>query len=333
MCIRDSINAEYMGMVDMSKIFRTGEDIKQHYKFDKQLGEGSFAIVRKGINKKTGQEVAIKIIDKLNLETEDSLALSNEVEILAQIDHPNIVKLIEVFDETAKFYMVMELMTGGELFDRIVDKEKYSEQEATEVIKPLIDAIAYCHSMGVAHRDLKPENLLYSSPDKGAILKISDFGLAKVLSTDLMTTACGTPGYIAPEIIKAQGYDQSVDYWSIGVILYVLLCGFPPFYEDSNEKLFEKIQTAAFDFPSPHWDSISDEAKDLIRHLLITDQSKRYTAKQIKEHQWFIKNFYNDLSHVPKVMRQWNAKQKLRRVQLMVLAATKFKFLSRKPLE
>jgi len=145
----------------------------------------------------------------------------------------------------------MELMTGGELFDRIVEKEHYSEKEAADTIRPIVDAIRYCHEMGIAHRDLKPENLLYSSPDPSAVLKITDFGLAKVLNNELMTTACGTPGYVAPEIIEGKGYGPAVDYWSLGVIIYVMLCGYPPFYEETNEKLFDMIKTAKYEFPSP----------------------------------------------------------------------------------
>lgn len=135
--------------------------------------------------------------------------------------------------------------------------------------------------MGVVHRDLKPENLLYTSPEPDAIVKISDFGLAKVISNDLMTTACGTPGYVAPEILHGQGYDMGVDYWSIGVIMYVLLCGYPPFYEESNEKLFEVIKAGAIEFASPHWDNISNAAKDLIRNLLKVDPKQRFDASKM----------------------------------------------------
>jgi len=167
------------------------------------------------------------------------------------------VKLYEIYDSKDKFYMVMELMHGGELFDRIVEEEFFSEKLASDTIRPIIDAIRYCHAMGISHRDLKPENILYGSKENESIIKISDFGLARVVSNELMTTACGTPGYVAPEVLSGKGYDNFCDFWSIGVILYVLLCGYPPFYEDTNEELFEKIKTADFEFPSPEWDEIS----------------------------------------------------------------------------
>jgi len=164
------------------------------------------------------------------------------VDILSQIDHPNVVKLFEIFDEQQTLYLVMEIMTGGELFDRIVEKEHYSEKEASDTLKPLVDAIRYCHNMDIIHRDLKPENLLYGSKEDSSIIKISDFGLARFIQGELATTACGTPGYVAPEILLGKGYGREVDYWSIGVILYIMLCGFPPFFEENNQKLFEMIK-------------------------------------------------------------------------------------------
>jgi calcium/calmodulin-dependent protein kinase I len=165
----------------------------------------------------------------------------------------------------------MELMEGGELFDRIVEKEAYSEKEAAETLKPIVDAIRYCHADGIIHRDLKPENLLYETDDEFSVIKITDFGLARFVDGDLATTACGTPGYIAPEIVAGQGYGAEVDYWSIGIILYIMLCGFPPFYDESNQKLFEAISTCTYEFPSPFFDKVSDSAKDLISKLLVKD--------------------------------------------------------------
>ena len=144
-----------------------------------------------------------------------------------------------------------------QLFDRIVEKEHYSEKEAADTLRPIVDAIKYCHTLNCIHRDLKPENLLYETKNEHSIIKVSDFGLARFLEGNLATTACGTPGYVAPEVLHGMGYGQEVDWWSVGIILYIMLCGFPPFYEDDNAQLFEMIKKCDFDFPSPYWDDIS----------------------------------------------------------------------------
>ena len=157
------------------------------------------------------------------MEDDDEIALQSEVDILSQLDHPNAVKLIEIFDEESYIYLVLELLAGGELFDRIVEKENYSEKEASDTIRPIVDSIRYCHGLGIVHRDLKPENLLYESEDENSGIKITDFGLARFVSqNELATTACGTPNYVAPEIIQGRGYGKEVDYWSIGVIIYIM---------------------------------------------------------------------------------------------------------------
>jgi len=292
---------------------RKGEFIKDFYKIDKVLGKGSFAVVKKGINKETGKEVAIKVIERESLEDEDEMALQNEVDILGQLDHPNVVKLYEIFDESSRMYLVLELMTGGELFDRIVEKEHYSEKEASDTIRPIVDAIRYCHSLGIIHRDLKPENLLYETAEATSVIKITDFGLARFVSNEMATTACGTPGYVAPEVLRGKGYGKEVDFWSIGVILYVLLCGFPPFYEETNQELFETIKKGKFDFPSPYWDDISDMAKDLINNLLVVDPwvLGEMTPRKI-------------LPNVTDKIREFNSKRKFRRVAMMAIAAGKF---------
>merc|ERR1719222_1191188 len=183
-------------------------------------------------------------------------------------------------------HLVMELVTGGELFDRIVSRGNYTEKDAASLMATLCDALNYLHGKHIVHRDLKPENLLYSSPADDAIIKVADFGLARVVSgKDMMKTACGTPGYVAPEILKNQGYDSgAVDVWSAGVILYILLCGFPPFYEEELPALFDQILHARFDFPSPWWDNISKEAKDLVKAMLVIDPAARLTAAQVMEH-------------------------------------------------
>ncbi|CDW88495.1 protein kinase domain containing protein [Stylonychia lemnae] len=310
--------------------YHKGEKISDYYKIEEELGRGSFAIVRSAINKKTGEKVAIKIIDRQSLEEEDEIALQTEVDILSQIDHPNVVKLYEIFDDKDCMYLVLELMTGGELFDRIVEKEHYSEMEAAETIKPIVDAIRYCHNMGIIHRDLKPENLLYGSRDQASIIKIADFGLARFLQGELATTACGTPGYVAPEILEGRGYGKEVDYWSIGVILYILqvlnnpiqiyqfitcrLCGFPPFYDENNQKLFDTIKNVQFDFPSPYWDDVSEVAKDLIKSLLVKEPSLRLNAEQLLSHPWIIGDGTprKQLPNVTQQIKEFNTRRRFK---------------------
>jgi calcium/calmodulin-dependent protein kinase I len=301
-------------------------DIKDKYLFEKTLGQGSFGEVKKAKNKTTGEEFAVKMINKSDMAQEDLMALQMEVDILSQIDHPNVVKLFEVWEDKIKFYMVMEIMTGGELFDRIVEKDHYSEKEAADTIRPIVDAVRYCHKMGVAHRDLKPENLLYATRDPHSIIKISDFGLAKVYDSSLMMTQCGTPSYVAPEVLEGKGYDEKVDFWSIGIILYILLCGFPPFYDDDNDKLFELISKAKVEFPLPYWESISDLAKDLIRKLLCVDPLKRLNSDQILMHPWMSgdETPRKNLPNITDKIREYNAKKKFKKVGSLAIALGKW---------
>ena len=258
-------------------------------------------------------------------------ALQTEVEILSQSDHPNVVRLHEIYENQEYMFLVMELMYGGELFDRIVEKESYTEKEAADTIRPIVDSIRYCHDMGIVHRDLKPENLLYETSDEHAVIKISDFGLARFLPNDaLASTACGTPGYVAPEILEGKGYGQEVDYWSIGIVLYILLCGFPPFFEEDNVKLFETIKQGKYEFPCPFWDDISDMAKDLIAKLLVVDPKERLNADQILDHPW-IKgddNPLNELDSAKVKIAEFNARRKLKKATYSIIAANRFKSLS-----
>ncbi|KRX01998.1 Protein kinase-like domain [Pseudocohnilembus persalinus] len=255
-----------------------------------------------------------------NLENDELVSLQNEVEILTQIDHPNIVKLYEIFEDDCNFYMVLELMKGGELFERIVEQEHFSEHKAAETIKPIIDALQYCHEMEIAHRDLKPENLLYATKDPGSIVKISDFGLARFINNEVMTTMCGTPGYVAPEIINGSGYDKSIDYWSLGVILYIMLCGFPPFHNENAEELFDIIKQGKYEFPSPAWDDISKEAKDLIKGLLNVDSHKRLTYEQIIKHPWLAQKGinYQPIPELRGKLKDFNAKKQFKKIGVVL---------------
>lgn len=279
-------------------------------------------------HKQTGRLAAVKVIDKTNLEV-NTTALKTEVLILKKVQDPNIVELFDIYESDKKVYLVMELLTGGELFDRIVKKypNGYSEVTASILTKKIVSSIKYLHSQGIVHRDLKPENLLYASPGDDADIKITDFGLAKIASNELLLkTACGTPNYVAPEVLLNEGYDAAVDMWSVGVILYILLCGFPPFYSENTPELFQQIINANYDFPSPYWDNISASAKDLITKLLQTNPKKRYTPEKTLNHPW-IKLQTTEEENRPEIINQlkrYNAKRKFKITVEAILAAQKF---------
>jgi calcium/calmodulin-dependent protein kinase I len=249
------------------------------------LGKGNFSEVFLGIHKETNIRVAIKVISKATTKNKPEM-LKNEVEILKKMENPYIIKLYDIFDTPNSLYLVMELVTGGELFDRIVEREQYSEANAKEVMKQLLTAIEYFHSLGIVHRDLKPENLLLEKESDDTNIKVTDFGLSR-FSDLLMHTACGTAGYVAPEILTCKGYDKEVDMWSAGVILYILLSGYPPFFDEHEPRLFDSIMKAEYEFHPQYWDHISKEAKDLISKLLVVNPLKRLTAKEALHHPWF----------------------------------------------
>jgi len=267
---------------------QTAEKRKVHdcFEIEEELGRGGFSIVKKAKRKETGEVFAIKIIEKNQAEEELQL-LQREIDIMRKLRHKNIISLEEVYDEPDYIYLVMELVTGGELFDQIVSRGTYSERDAANVIRQILEAVEYMHRNGIAHRDLKPENLLCSGPSN-ELIKVTDFGLSKDFGKASLKTSCGTPDYVAPEVLKGSQYDNSVDIWSIGVITYILLCGFPPFYGNNDQQIFEKILKAEYDFPSPDWDSISHEAKEFISAILVLDCSNRPTAIECLEAPWIV---------------------------------------------
>ncbi|XP_013117053.1 calcium/calmodulin-dependent protein kinase type 1 [Stomoxys calcitrans] len=283
--------------------------IEDKYNLHGLLGTGAFSEVRLAESKDNpGQHFAVKIIDKKALKGKEE-SLENEIRVLRRfsanhhnndtaaesrtgerLTHPNIVQLYETYEDKSKIYLVMELVTGGELFDRIVEKGSYTEKDASDLIRQILEAVDYMHEQGVVHRDLKPENLLFYSPDDDSKIMISDFGLSKMEDSGIMATACGTPGYVAPEVLAQRPYGKAVDIWSIGVISYILLCGYPPFYDENDANLFAQILKGEFEFDSPYWDDISDSAKDFIRHLMCVSVEKRFTCKQALAHPWISGN-------------------------------------------
>eukprot|EP01116_Phalansterium_solitarium_P021315 TRINITY_DN657_c0_g2_i1.p1 TRINITY_DN657_c0_g2~~TRINITY_DN657_c0_g2_i1.p1 ORF type:complete len:329 (-),score=88.56 TRINITY_DN657_c0_g2_i1:287-1273(-) len=261
------------------------------YEISDELGRGAFSVVKRAKRKSDGQPFAIKFVDKKAVEPQDLMLLAREIDIMKKVSHPNVLKLVEIFDSTDTIALVMELITGGELFYRIVERGNYSEQDARAIVRQMLQGVSYLHSQGVAHRDLKPENLLCADDDpqlQPFRVVIADFGLSKAFdSGEKLETSCGTPDYVAPEVITAESsYDKSVDMWSCGVITYVLLCGYSPFASESQTGLFDKIIKAHYSFPDNEWRYVSDEAKDFIRHLLLKEPSKRLTAAQCLEHAW-----------------------------------------------
>ncbi|XP_059571964.1 calcium/calmodulin-dependent protein kinase type 1 isoform X2 [Alligator mississippiensis] len=262
------------------------QDIRDIYEFREILGTGAFSEVVLAEERTTRKLVAIKCITKKALEGKET-SIENEIDVLHKIQHPNIVALDDIYESGSHLYLIMQLVSGGELFDRIVEKGFYTERDASQLIRQILDAVKYLHDMGIVHRDLKPENLLYYSLDEDSKIMISDFGLSKIEgSGSVMSTACGTPGYVAPEVLAQKPYSKAVDCWSIGVIAYILLCGYPPFYDENDAKLFEQILRAEYEFDSPYWDDISDSAKDFIKHLMEKDPGKRFTCEQALQHPW-----------------------------------------------
>ena len=287
------------------------------FRLGHKLGEGRFSEVVHGTNIKTGEEFAVKVVDQQALEEdgEASAALHIEVEVLKRAArHPHVVALHAVIRTPIATYLVMEIMHGGELFDAIIARGSFPEAEARLLLRQLLSALAYCHSLGVVHRDLKPENVLFEAAGKtgGAdgSLKIIDFGYAALHHPgERLRGLSGTPDYVAPEVLSwyegdepAEGespggapppepppqleYDSSCDMWSIGVILYILLCGFPPFYAEGEAELIARVREGTYEFTSPYWDDISDEAKDLIARCLSLNPDERPTPTQALTHTW-----------------------------------------------
>merc|ERR1712137_1149240 len=272
------------------------------------LGRGAFSVVKEVTSKRSGRRYAVKIIDKKNV-GQDMQRLRVEIDILTRVKHPNIINLKEIMEDDDTLYIITELVTGGELFDKIVDLGAYTEADAAQLVARMVSAIDYLHSMNIVHRDLKPENLLLKSEGDISEVKLADFGLSKIVSDgvqkQMMQTACGTPGYVAPEVLTADGYDKEVDLWSIGVITYILLCGFPPFYNEHLPVLFEAIMEADYDYPEDYWDEISDTAKNFIDRLLVVDPAKRMTTQQAIAHPWLAGSASNKKLKVKKKMQNY----------------------------
>ena len=259
------------------------------YTVEKEIGAGGYARCLLVKNKTTGQLYACKELQKNKLNNVASL--KSEIQILIKLDHPNIIKLYEIYENDNYIYLVMELCTGGELFDRIIQKteqgKQFTEKEVANIFQQMMSAINYCHSNKIVHRDLKPENLLLATQDENSPIKVIDFGMSRIFNNkQAMFDKVGTAYYISPEVLDGF-YDEKCDIWSAGVILYILLCGYPPFNGNDDDEIFESIKKRKFVFPDAEWANISKEAKDLINKML-SDPLTRLTAEQVLVHPWLV---------------------------------------------
>jgi len=261
--------------------------ITEFYEIDKKkLGEGSYGAVSKCTSKATGVTRAVKSISKSQMKNMEMF--KREIAIMKIMDHPNIIKLFESFEDHRNIYLVLEICTGGELFDRIIDSGHFTEVQAAIVLQNMFRAMFYMHENHICHRDLKPENFLFTTkePIEKTHLKVIDFGLAcKFAQDQVLTTKAGTPYYVAPQVLAGK-YDQSSDLWSLGVIMYVVLCGYPPFYGETDADVLAKVRLGNFSFNAADWKSVSEDAKNLIRMLLKMNPRDRYTAEQALNHVW-----------------------------------------------
>ncbi|KAK1797477.1 hypothetical protein P4O66_008328 [Electrophorus voltai] len=299
------------------------------YQLYEELGKGAFSVVRRCMKISTGQEYAAKIINTKKLSARDHQKLEREARICRLLKHPNIVRLHDSISEEGFHYLVFDLVTGGELFEDIVAREYYSEADASHCIQQILEAVLHCHQMGVVHRDLKPENLLLASKLKGAAVKLADFGLAIEVQGDQQAWFgfAGTPGYLSPEVLRKEPYGKPVDMWACGVILYILLVGYPPFWDEDQHRLYQQIKAGAYDFPSPEWDTVTPEAKDLINKMLTINPAKRITAAEALKHPWICqRSTVASMMHrqeTVECLKKFNARRKLKGAILTTMLATK----------
>ncbi|XP_017292043.1 calcium/calmodulin-dependent protein kinase type II delta chain isoform X8 [Kryptolebias marmoratus] len=296
----------------------TSTRFTDEYQLYEELGKGAFSVVRRCVKKSSGQEYAAKIINTKKLSARDHQKLEREARICRLLKHSNIVRLHDSISEEGFHYLVFDLVTGGELFEDIVAREYYSEADASHCISQILESVNHIHQHDIVHRDLKPENLLLASKMKGAAVKLADFGLAIEVQGDQQAWFgfAGTPGYLSPEVLRKDPYGKPVDIWACGVILYILLVGYPPFWDEDQHKLYQQIKAGAYDFPSPEWDTVTPEAKNLINQMLTINPAKRITAEQALKHPWVChRSTVASMMHrqeTVECLRKFNARRKLK---------------------
>ena len=318
-------------------ITRTPGTITDKWEKVKDLGSGSYGKVYRVENKITKETRACKELSKKQIADMDKFNL--EISIMSKCDHPSIIKLYEIYEDKRHIYLIMEECLGGELFERILNKmdsgKMYSEKEAAIIFKQLMSAISYCHSQGISHRDLKPENILFLTKDENSPIKVIDFGLSKIFGEiapiqhnkkqkkKAMETRVGTAYYVSPEVLNGK-YDEKCDIWSAGVILYIMLSGDPPFNGDNDNEIYRNIMKKKFEFPENEWKNISNDAKDLISHMLC-EPDKRFTAQEVLQHNWIVKEAPNSKGNINNLnintLKKYTEENKLKKAILTYIAS------------
>lgn len=300
-------------------------DKKSKYRFGRTLGAGTYGVVREA-DGPTGK-VAVKIILKKNVKGNERMVY-DELEMLQRLKHSHIVKFVDWFESRDKYYIVTELATGGELFDRICEQGKFTEKDASQTIRQVLDAVNYLHQNSVVHRDLKPENLLYISRDMDSDLVLADFGIAKMLDRrdEVLTTMAGSFGYAAPEVMLKKGHGKPVDMWSMGVITYTLLCGYSPFRSENLQDLIDECTSHQVVFHERYWKDVSQDAKEFIMGLLEPKPEARWTSEEALRHPWLSGQTATDHNLLPEI-KAYMAKARLRRGIEMVKLANRIEAL------
>lgn len=304
--------------------------VESLYSFGKELGSGAYSRVFLCKNKKTNEDFAVKKITKANLQPYDHDALKDEVKLLKACSHKSIISFDDFFEDAKHYYVVSEVVAGGELFDRICDKTVYNEAEARSLVVTLLTTLNYLHNKKIAHRDLKPENLLLRSKEDDTDIVLADFGFAQVTKGKSLQQVCGTPDYVAPEVLNNDKYDYSCDIWSAGVIVFILLGGYPPFQakdENDRDALFSIIKKGKFRFHDKFWKDISAEAKSMVSDMLTVDVDKRPSAETLLKHKWLKldKAQLEAINIDTSALKEFNAKRKLKVAAKAVVGINRMK--------
>ncbi|KAI8985294.1 kinase-like domain-containing protein [Pilobolus umbonatus] len=298
---------------------------KRDYVLQDVLGQGSFGSVKRAKRLSDDKEVAVKIIPKLKVKNHVDM-VKDEVAVLKDLHHPNVIGYYDTFESRDKFYLVFELATGGELFERLFERGKFSEKDAVVIMRSVLKGLEYIHHHNIVHRDMKPENLLFKTTEPDSDLVICDFGIAKVNTQDVgLETICGSPGYVAPEVIKHQPYGPAIDMWAVGVITFVLLCGYQPFQAEDQVELMDLITHARYDFHDRYWKNISEDAKSFIRSLLVLDPKKRMTATEALTHRWMTGDEAKDIDILTDLKENFHARKTFKKAVSAIRAMNRLR--------